>query len=237
MGAEDYLTGLVLLLEELREQRVEELRALGARIGRSVAAGGILHLFGSGHSHMAAREPFVRAGTLTTVRAIWPQQITDKLERVEGLGEAVLGMGDVRSGEVLFVISHSGINPLPIDVADAARAMGSYVVGVGSRRHSLAAEPRHSSGRRLMDATETFLDTGVPPGDALLKDLPGLPPVGPASTVMSVALIHSALVEAVVWLTENGHEPPIRVSRNWPGGDEVNDRLGERYGDRIPELR
>jgi len=236
MSGQAYLQAVSALLAELQATQLDSLRVVGEVIGRSVAAGGIVHLFGSGHSHMAAEEVFVRAGTLTTVRAIWPEQITDKLERVEGLGPSILKMGDVRPGEVLFVISNSGINPMPVDVALEAKGRGAVTVAVTSIQHSLAVPSRHSSGRRLMDVCDYLLDTRVPAGDVLLT-VPGLGyPIGPASTVGSVSLIQAAMAEAVHWLVANGHEPPVRISRNMPGGDAHNDRLGLRYRDRIPEL-
>lgn len=236
MSAEAYLRALEQLLRELRETQLPAVGEVAEAVGRCIAAGGVVHVFGSGHSHLVAEEVFVRAGTLTAVRALWPQQITDRFERVEGLGGAVLDMGDVRPGEVLFVISNSGINPLPIDVALEGRRRGAYTVGVGSRAHSLAAESRHSSGCRLCDVCDRFLDTRVPPGDALLR-LPGLPyPLGPASTVAAVSLVQAVLAEAVRWLVDRGHDAPVRISRNLPGGDEHNAALAERYRGRIPEL-
>lgn len=236
MSADQYLNGLSALLRELHETQLETIKTVGAAIGSSVAEGGVVHLFGSGHSHMAAEEVFVRAGTLTTARAIWPAQITDKIERVEGLGGSVLKMGDVRSGEILFVISNSGINPMPIDVALEAKKRGAVTVAVSSKAHSLAAPCRHSGGKRLFEVCDYFLDTRVPAGDAIVQ-LPELSyPIGPASTVASVALIQAAMAEAVSWLVQHGHEPPVRISRNMPGGDAHNDALGERYRSRIPEL-
>ncbi|MGH3385397.1 MAG: sugar isomerase domain-containing protein [Nocardioidaceae bacterium] len=237
MSSHEYLARAALLLQRLDEQEGERIERVGADVARSVASGGIVHLFGSGHSHMAAEEPFVRAGTLTAVRAIWPQQITDRFERVPGLGAAVLSMDDVREGEVLFVISNSGRNPLPIDVALAGSACGAYVVGVGSSAHAQATPSRHPDGHHLVDVVDEFLDTHVPVGDALLSDLDGLPPLGPSSTLASVALINAVMVHAAVAMRDLGYEPPVRVSRNVPGGDAVNDRLAGRYGDRIPELR
>jgi uncharacterized phosphosugar-binding protein len=236
MSGEAYLNGLSALLHELQTTQMETVRQVGERIGRSVADGGIVHLFGSGHSHMAAEEVFIRSGTLTTVRAIWPEQITDKLERVEGLGPSILKMGDVRPGELLFVVSNSGINPMPVDVAVEARKQGAVTVALTSTQHSLAVASRHSSGRRLMDVCDYVLDTRVPAGDAILT-LPGLPyPIGPASTFASVTLIQAVMAEAVQWMVSNGFEPPVRISRNMPGGDAHNDRLGQRYRNRIPEL-
>lgn len=236
MAASAYLQRLVALVQEIEVDQIDTIQAVAARMGQSIAEGGIVHLFGSGHSHLAAEEVFVRAGTLTTVRAIWPQQITDKFERVEGLGASVLRLGDVRPSEVLFVISNSGINPLPIDVALEARGRGAVTVAVSSKAHSLAAPCRHSGGKRLFEICDYFLDTHVPPGDAVL-DLPGLPyRIGPASTVASVALIQATMSETVEWLLARGYEPPVRISRNLPGGDAHNDALGERYRSRIPEL-
>jgi uncharacterized phosphosugar-binding protein len=237
VSAREYLTRAASLLRQIDEQEGERIEQLGERIARSVASGGVVHLFGSGHSHMAAEEPFVRAGTLTAVRAIWPQQVSDRFERVPGLGASVLSMGDVREGEVLFVISNSGRNPLPVDVALAGSAAGAYVVGVGSAAHAGTAPSRHPDGHRLLDVVDVFLDTHVPPGDALLADLDGLPPVGPGSTLASVALVNAVFVQAAVTMRRLGHEPPVRVSRNVAGGDAVNDRLAQQYGGRIPELR
>ncbi|MHB1651015.1 MAG: sugar isomerase domain-containing protein [Desulfitobacteriaceae bacterium] len=236
MSAKAYMNKLVSLLSELEATQGKTIELLGKKIGESVAAEGIVHLFGSGHSHMAANEVFVRAGTLTTIRAIWPKQETDKLERVEGLGEAILKMGEVRPGELLFIISNSGINPMPIDVALQAKKQGLITVAVSSKKHALSVPSRHSSLKRLFEVCDYFLDTCVPAGDALLKE-PSFPyPYGPASTIASVTLIQAVMAEAVHWMLENGFDPPVRVSRNMPGGDERNDRLGERYRHRIPEL-
>jgi uncharacterized phosphosugar-binding protein len=87
-----------------------------------------------------------------------------------------------------------------------------------------------------MEVVDVFLDTGVPAGDALFHP-PDTPPVGPASTVAASALVHATLVEASRWLVDHGHEPPIRRSRNLPGGEEHNTAVAARYLDRLPELR
>jgi uncharacterized phosphosugar-binding protein len=237
LSGHEYLARAASLLRRLDEQEGGRIERLGERIAQSVASGGIVHLFGSGHSHMAAEEPFVRAGTITAVRAIWPQQITDRFERVTGLGASVLSMGDVREGELLFVISNSGRNPLPVDVALAGSTAGAYVVGVGSSAQSQTDPSRHPDGHHLVDVVDEFLDTHVPVGDALLSEPDGLPPIGPGSTLASVALINAVFAQAAVTMRTLGYEPPVRVSRNVPGGDAVNDSLAERYGDRIPELR
>ena len=96
---------------------------------------------------------------MTAVRAIWPEQKTNKFERVEGLGASILNMGDVHPGELLFIISNSGINPMPIDVALEARKRGVVTVAVTSKEHSRTVPCRHSGGKRLFEICDYVLDT------------------------------------------------------------------------------
>jgi uncharacterized phosphosugar-binding protein len=236
MTARDYIQKATALMTEIEATQMGTIEILGEQIGQSIANGGVIHLFGSGHSHMIANEVYIRAGTLTNVRAIWPKQETDKLERVEGLGTAILKMGDVRKGELLFIISNSGINPMPIDIALEAKKRGAITIAISSKQHSLSVPSRHSSGKRLFEVCDFFLDTCVPVGDVLLKEDSFPYPYGPASTIAGVTLIQAVMAEAVHWLLEQGIDPPVRVSRNMPGGDERNDRLGDLYRYRIPEL-
>jgi uncharacterized phosphosugar-binding protein len=235
-GGRAYLKAVTAVLEELAEGG-GELADVGARIGASVADGGVVHVFGSGHSRLAAEEVAVRAGTLSSVTSVWPERGLDRLERTPGLGASVLSASDLRAGEVLLVVSQSGINPLPIDVARAAGERGAQVVGVGSAPHSRAVASRHPDGVRLLDVVDVFLDTRMPAGDALVE-LDGLDGrCGPASTFAAAALLHAALVEAVAWMLAHGYEPPVRVSRNLPEGDRRNLEFIERYAARIPDVR
>jgi uncharacterized phosphosugar-binding protein len=231
--AADYLTELAGVIASRRTACAEPIAAAARAIGESVAAGGILHLFGSGHSRLVAVDAAVRAATMTNAEAICPDEWPGRVERLEGVGEIVLKRSDIRAGEVLVVISNSGLNPLPLEVARGGASRGAVVVGVGSAAHSLAGTSRYG---RLLEIADIFLDTGVPAGDALFHP-PDTPPVGPASTVAASALVHATLVEASRWLVDHGHEPPIRRSRNLPGGAEHNTEVAARYLDRLPELR
>jgi uncharacterized phosphosugar-binding protein len=228
-----YLAALQRLLGDLAEREAEAIAAVAGEVARSVAGGGVVHLFGAGHSHMVAEEVVARAGTITATAAIWPEQITDRLERVEGLGAAVLEMGEVRPGEVLFVISNSGLNPLPVDVALEGGRRGAVTVGVGAGAVAPDSPPRRRDGLRLRDVCRHFLDTGVPPGDALL-DVPGIDArVGPASTIGAVAAVQAVMVEAAALIARGGGRPPIRISRNLPAGDAHNRELERAYEGRL----
>ena len=61
-------------------------------------------------------------------------------------------------------------------------------------------------------------------------------PVGPLSSVSSIAIVNSIVAETVACLVERGLEPPVFMSANVDGGTEYNQRLLEQHRDRIHYL-
>ena len=215
-------------------------RAAGA-IADSIAAGGVVHYFGSGHSQLVAIEPLLRAGGLAPVNVIADPALSPAAprhagaaERVSGYAAAILSTTDIRPGEVVVVVSNSGINAVPVEFALGVRASGATVVAVTSRAHSLAAESRHSDGRRLLDVADIVIDTHGRPGDAVvpLGDLT----VGALSTVVGAAIVNALTCRAAELLAEqHGQAPPLIVSQNT--GDDAerhNNALLEKVKDRCP---
>lgn len=235
-NGDDYLVAVADLILSRRVVCAESIARAAEFLAHCIESGGIMHLFGSGHSRLVAIDTAGRAATLTASRSIISEDWPGRVERFEGLGAVILKRTDVRPDEVVVIVSNSGVNPLPIDVALEAASRGAKVVGIGSATHSRAATSRHSSGKRLLEVCDTFLDTGVPAGDALFQP-DDTPPVGAASTIVACSLMHAVIVEASRRMKDDGYAPPLRRSRNLPGGDEHNDALGRRYEDRIPELR
>lgn len=242
MTTPGYLAAMTTLLARLEETQSEPIRAAGAAIGRSIADGGVLHVFGSGHSHMMAEEVFCRAGGLVAVNAILDPNLTfygtvdpDALERTEGYAKVIVGGTDLRAGEVVIVASNSGINAVPSELAQWARRAGCTVVALTSAAAYVDVPSRHSSGLRLTDEADIVIDTGVPLGDAVLRlgDLL----MGSASTVVGAAALNCVTLEAAGWLMAAGHEPPVLVSVNAPGGGDRNLKLAADYRHRLPHLR
>ncbi len=214
----------------------ERLREAAGWVAASMVEGGILHLFGAGHSALPAKDIFVRAGSLSNVRVVPMCEELDRLERVPGVAEALLRTYDMRMGEVMVVISNSGINPLPIEVALVAKARGLRTVGITSLAHSTRSQSRHPDGHRLFDVVDLVLDTHVPYGDAGLQ-VEGLSaPIAPLSTLAGLMLVHALILETIAALTQRDYDPPIRISRNTSMGDAHNAQFIELYGSRIPEL-
>jgi uncharacterized phosphosugar-binding protein len=153
------------------------------------------------------------------------------------VGTTLMRGFDGRPGEVLVVISNSGVNPLPLEVAVEGKKRGLFIVSLTSFEHSGRVEPRSAIGKRLADLSDVAIDTHVPYGDAGLE-VKGVPSrVGPLSTVAGVTIINAIMVQTMELIAAAGKEPPVRISRNIPGGPEHNLKYRDLYGDRIPELR
>lgn len=212
------------------------LSKAGAAIGASLAKGGVLHTFGSGHSAILARELVHRAGGLVPVSAIadptggWPEKVT-------GYGQSLFRryaeQYGFSSGEIVIVISNSGRNPSPIEVALEAKARGGEVVAVTALPMSQVTTSLHSSGKRLFEVADHVLDTLGETGDAVIP-VPGEPlKTGPMSSVSGVLLLNLLALEAIEWMVAEGHRPPLLQSANTDGGTERNAQLSARYRGRL----
>jgi len=233
------------LLAAVEQTEAGAMEAAAQAVSRSVADGGVVHLFGCGHSHMLCEELFYRAGGLACIHPIFNTGLmlhegalqSSDLERMAGYGTTLMTREDIRPGEVLVVLSTSGRNPVPVEVALAGKGKGAIVVVVTSRAYSASQPPRHSSGRRLMDCGDIVIDNHVPPGDATLS-LPGLDqPFAPASTVLGAAILNGVLARAVEIMGEAGVQAPVFLSGNLEGADAHNRSLAEQYRGRVPALK
>jgi uncharacterized phosphosugar-binding protein len=240
---ERYFDRLEELLGELEAQG-PQIEAAAKLMADCIAAGGVVHVFGSGHSHMMAEEVFYRAGGLWAFNAMLDINLTSfgtlkasMVERTEGYATVVLDSFDVRPGEVIVIVSNSGINPVPIELAIEARARGIATIGMTSAERYAQADSRHSSGRKLVDVVDLVVDSRVPVGDGILE-FDGLAAnVGASSTVLGAALMNAIVAQVAETMLEGGSQPPVIVSMNVPNGDELNRELHAQYGPRLQLLK
>lgn len=234
--AEDFYKTSTQLQAEVYQQNRETLKAAGKRIAESIAADGVLHTFGSGHSQILAAEIERRAGGLVPVSSIndpadgWPEQIAGYGAR---LFQRYAYQYAVQAGDVVLVISNSGRNASPIEVAMEAKTAGLDVVVLTSLGMSKTTTSRHPSGKKLYELGDYVLDNGGVPGDAAI-DAPGFAyKVGPTSTMSGALLLNLLSMEIIEHLIGMGVTPPTYVSQNADGGAEHNEALARKYRHRI----
>jgi uncharacterized phosphosugar-binding protein len=238
-AAAAYFTRIEAILRRIDAEQRGVIEEVGRLVAGSVARGGLLHVFGSGHSHIAAEEIFHRAGGLCCVNAIIDPALSGhgpfsmNLERLEGYTPTVLAQYDLRAGEHLIVVSNSGINAAPVEAAMYGRGRGLVVTALTSLEHCRAVPSRHSSGRRLFEVADYVIDTCGPRGDAVLT-IPGIAePVCATSTVTTATIMNMLIATVVERLVESGARPPVRVSSNVPERAGGNDALCAALEERI----
>ncbi|MFB8777029.1 SIS domain-containing protein [Streptomyces broussonetiae] len=241
--ADQFFDAAIGLLHRVRDEEAGSIAAAGALLADTVAAGGRLFAFGAGHSSLAAQDVVYRAGGLALMNLlaapgvvgidVMPATLGSALERVDGLASAVLDSSPLRAGDVLVIVSLSGRNALPVEMALHARALGVKVIGVTSVAYAEQTTSRHVSGTFLKDHCDIVLDSKIAVGDAELT-LDTVPaPFAPASTVVTSALLQAVMADTAATLAARGIEPPLLRSGNVDGGLDWNSRVFEQYGDRI----
>jgi uncharacterized phosphosugar-binding protein len=239
-----YFRRLYDIIERMMGSQGGNIETAASWMADTLIDGGVVHLFGSGHSHMVAEEVFHRAGSMLPLNPMLDANLTmfsdvnaTILERTSGYGKVIVNSHDIRPGEAVFVISNSGVNAVPIEVAIEAKAKGARTIGITSVWHYRDAPSRVDSGQRLCDVVDLVIDTHVPAGDALIE-IDGLDtPVGGVSSAVGIAIINAIVVEAASIMIQRGVTPPVIPSMNLPGGDERMAKLIEQYGARLPLLR
>ncbi|HHW02137.1 MAG TPA: SIS domain-containing protein [Thermoanaerobacterales bacterium] len=227
-----YFDVIEKLIKELKETQQDNIKKAGHIIAESIINGGILHAFGSGHSYAAAIEVAGRAGGLIPAKAV-EEPSRGLYETVEGVGAKLMENYDLRPNDCFIIISNSGRNPLVIEVADFVKKNGNKLIAVTSLDVSRKLKSRHSSGKNLYQFADVILDNRGVEGDSAIQ-LEGMPvKIGPTSSVAAAVLLQATIVEAVEIMLAKGYTPPVYMSANVDGGPEFNQKLVEKYADRL----
>ena len=230
-------------VNRLREREWDKIRTVGNWLGEALARDGWLYVFGTGHSHLVAEEVFYRAGGLAHAVPILDPRImlhenaiaATYTERESGFSAQLLTHYPVAAGDVLIVVSNSGRNAVPIEMALLGKEKGMRVAAILNRRQSDAWPSRHASGKKLADVADVVIDNGGPDGDAWLQ-LPGMVgTTGSTSTMVGVLVIQLVLIRGIEVALEKGVAPELYISSN-THGDDHNDRLLQKYRSRIRHL-
>ena len=230
MSMDVYRERITGVLDRIFTTQRDSIRRAAKLMAEAVASGGLVHVFGSGHSVLPVQDIFPRYGSypvfrpLMDARLMWQNVIGSGgakgllwLERREGYAKVLFENEPIRSGDVMMVFSHGGLNAVGIEVAQEARSRGLKVVAVTSMDNQRSRESTHSSGKKLSEVADIAIDNCVPAEDALVKVEPWKAPVAAGSTVAFVTIAMSIVAEVATELASRGIAPPVFVSPNVPG--------------------
>ncbi len=242
MVSDDYIRKIHETLSLAWEKGRESFSDCARLLADTIAVKQNIYVFGCSHAGILAEELFYRSGGLALINPIFfpgfmlntrPVTLTSDLERVDGIGTALLKQHNVKKGDVLIIHSVSGRNNVPVEMAIEATKMGVRTVCLTNVSYSKSVDSRHSSGKRLFECCELVLDNGGDIGDAAVQPK-GLPErMAPTSTAVGTALLNAIIVETVELLLSRDILPPIFVSANLDGGDEWNKNILQEYKENI----
>ena len=239
-----YFEQTVSLLNAIKDSQLPHIDRAAEICAESISHGGLVFLFGAGHSRMMCEEMTPRQGGFVGFFALVELAVSNHssivgtnglrgplfLEKYEGYAEQILQSFKFGSHDALILISTSGIRPLIVEMGLGAKKRGMPVIGMVSRPHCEQSVPAHSSGKKLIDVADVVLDNHCPPGDCLIE-LEGLEwRTGPTSTVTGGMLINMLRVEVAEKLLARGIKPELLPSHQFIGNSSADEQL-ERFYD------
>jgi uncharacterized phosphosugar-binding protein len=238
-----WLTAASAVLDELGSTQADAMETASQWCAEAIAADGLVHLFGTGHSRIPVEEMFPRYGSYPGFHPIVELSMTFHtqvvgangqrqamfIERTPGLAEVILSNFTFGPQDVMMVFSAGGTTAVPVEFARGARARGLRVIAVTAVRESLSAPVDPVVGSRLMDEADLVIDLCTPEADALCL-IEGLDtPVGPASTIAAVAVVNSIKVRTAELLVARGTMPPVLTRASVVGAERSHDLFDSAY--------
>ena len=232
----NYLEEITALLGRIAEEESGAIARASWAVADVICGDGLVHVFGCGHSHLAALDAFYRAGGLACVSPLLDEDLmlhdgaakSSRMEKMSGIAAEAFRRARVDSSrDILVVVSASGKNAAPVEMLRAAKAAGVKTVAISSSAY-------RPHGAVLLDEADIPVDCKVPYGDAVVDV--GAAKMGGLSTYASLFILNSMLIDGAKEALARGVVPPIYASGNVEGGTARNVVLEERYFGRVKRL-
>lgn len=232
-----YMNKVQELMDKIYETQQEVIDDLALRFAENIKNNRIIHVFGTGHSHMIGIELFCRAGGLGNVNALLDQDVltsngarrSGAMEKVSGISDILYDQYNIKAGDIMIITSNSGRNAMPIEMALRAKKEGVYTIAMTNLKQSEKTSSRHASGKRLFECVDCVIDSCVPEGDSMMTV--GNVKTAPGSTVSGVIVLNTIVNEALQILAKENVELPVFQSQNVDGFN--NDAIYAKYADRV----
>lgn len=201
----------------------DKIEAAAQLFAQSIQQGRMVHVFGSGHSRIMVEEMWPRYGSFPGFNPIVELSLSFHnlvigangqrqamfLENVPGLAARILRNFDLKETDTALVISSSGCNVVPVEMAEIFQQQKIKVVAVVTGEHLEASTSKRSDGKKLSAFADIILDTGAPAGDSMIS-IEGLEtPVAPGSTLGGVMIINTLKARTAELLTRAGFPPKV----------------------------
>ncbi len=236
----EYIDKIKNQIDNLYKFEKDNIQELASEMARCIIEDKIIHVIGTGHSHMIGLELFIRAGGLANVNCMLDSVLltsdgavrSSKLERVSGIAQILWEDHKIVEGDMILVISNSGRNALPIEMAMLAKENNIKLAVITSLLQSKKYPSRHHSGTKLYELADILVDNHVPSGDGFMTI--GNTLTGAVSSISGMTIVNTASTEAMKIAYKNGVKLPIYGSQNID--ESNNDNLYKRYQGRIKHM-
>ena len=231
------------LIHELSEAEHNAILEAAHLMYDTMNKGLLVHTFATGHSHMFSEELFYRAGGLVQIAPILIPELmqhegaitSTQLERQEGLAQKIYDSLDLKEGEPFIIVSNSGINAVPVEMAAICHEHHHKVIVITSMKTTLKGHVRNALNKHLYELGDIVIDNHAPQADGLYQKSYGK--VGAVSTILNSFIAQALVLEVINLYEQNKQVPPVYQSANTEGGDEHNQTLITRYQARIKGLK
>jgi len=246
---DEYLQNCEKIIQTIRGQR-KEMEQAATLFAKTILAGRMVHMFGTGHSRVIVEEMWPRYGSFPGFNPIVELSLTYHnnvvgangqrqamyLENVPGFAERILRNFSLSEKDTAFIISSSGCNIVPIEMAELFQQKKIKVIALITKEHSAKSTSKRSDGKKLSDFADIVLDSGAPVGDSMIY-IDGLEtPVSPGSSVGGIIIVNSIKAEVARLLTEAGQPPKVLTAPSIMDAEKVEKLFEAAYDEHAHRL-
>jgi uncharacterized phosphosugar-binding protein len=246
---DEYLQKCEKIIATVRQQKKEIEKAAGL-FAKTILAGRMVHVFGSGHSRVMVEEMWPRYGSFPGFNPIVELSLTYHnnvvgangqrqamyLENVPGFAEKILRNFSLSEKDTALVVSSSGCNIVPVEMAELFQKKKIKVVALVTMEHLTKSTSKRTDGKKLSDFADIVLDTGAPVGDSMIY-IEGLEtPVSPGSSVGGIIIVNSVKAEVARLLTAAGQPPKVLTASSVIDAEKAKDLFEEAYDEHAHRL-
>ena len=236
-----YFKKSIPVISSVLTSQEEKINEIARRMAGTIEKDKIIYAFGTGHSHMMPMEMFGRAGGLANICAMLDESIlngggarrSSRMENISGVADVIWAQYTPEQGDILFIVSNSGINSAVVEMALKAKEAGIYTIAITSIKQTMANASRHASGLKLYQIADIFLDNGVVDGDASITI--GDYKIAGLSSLTGIVIVNTLLCQCIDICKNKGIKADVFMSQNMDHKNNNEDYF-IKYQHRIPHF-